>query len=296
MNRLSCSCVALALSFMVSAVALWSWAPGVQATEEAGTRDVDKRATVVALREALQRVAAAHGLDRRAALAEIDRLLAQAERDPASAGLRLGEAYALVRGEIRGLSAVDGRSNAGESVRVPPVFGAATEQSFRRQRESAGALRDALARIAEEPANQAAKPKVETVDALLAAADRAAAAGDLDEAKARATEALDFARAAIRVVREGTTQVRALVFASAAEEYRYEIDRHDSYRMLFRMSVPPEAQAGRVAELIAESDAARRDAEAMAAAGDHAGAIIRLEAATRACIAAMRSGGVFLPG
>lgn len=251
------------------------------------------QASVVVLRDALERVAAQRGQDRRAVLAEVDRLIAEANKRPDEAPALLGQAYALVRAEIRLLAQ---EQNAPRSETLSTGLRAPTRQSYERVRDSAGALRDALLRLSQEAGREGATAQVATVDRLLADAAAAAVGEHWEVAQGMATQAMDAARAGVRQIREGTTQVRALVFATPADEYRYELDRYASYRMLFETTVAPETLNEAIAARRREAESRFAAAEAEAAAGNYAKAITLLEEASQRWIAAMRAAGIYLPG
>jgi hypothetical protein len=264
--------------------------PGAHAAPPEGT---GLEASVRVLRDALERVAAQRGQDRREVLARIDGLLDEASKNPESASARLSAAYALVRSEIRLLAQEQNAPRADEPRAGSP---AATQRSYERVRDSAGALRDALQRLSQEAGRQAAAEQVATVDRLLAEAASEAGAAQWSAAQHTATQAMDFARAAIRQIREGTTQVRSLVFATPADEYRYELERYASYRLLFDATVAREAVTDAVASRRQEAETRLALADAEAKQGNYTKAVTLLEEAAQRWIAAMRAAGVYLPG
>jgi hypothetical protein len=92
-----------------------------------------------------------------------------------------------------------------------------------------------------------------------------------------------------------------LAFASAREEYEYEIDRNETHRMLITVLLADRKDAtgaisSDVKALTDKATALRREAEARAAIGDHAGAVKVLEESTRDLVRAIRSGGIYIPG
>lgn len=247
--------------------------------------------TVVALRDALQRGAAERGVDRAASLARIDELLAAGRRDPAQAAAHLNEAYALVRSEIRLLGNTAGGAN-GEIAPGDPASAASSRRAFERQRASAVALGEAFTRIAAEGKDAAAQQQAAEVTRRIAGADQRAAAGDWDEARRTVEQALELAKQGIRGLREGTTQVRALAFASAEDEYRYEVDRHDSYRMLLKMLAGDVSSGDR----LRRADELLRAAQERAGSGDFAQAVKLMEQASEELQRVIRAAGLYLPG
>ncbi|HEY5762835.1 MAG TPA: hypothetical protein VIS73_06480, partial [Rhodocyclaceae bacterium] len=163
-------------------------------------------ASVMVLRDALERVAAQRGQDRRTVLAEVDRLIGEAKGSRDQAPALLGQAYALVRAEIRLLAQ---EQNAPRNEAPAASVRAPTRQSYERVRDSAGALRDALLRLSQEAGREGAATQVAAVDRLLVDAATAADGERWETAQGLATQAMDAARAGVRQIREGTTQVRA---------------------------------------------------------------------------------------
>lgn len=114
-------------------------------------------------------------------------------------------------------------------------------------------------------------------------------------------EAYVAAKVGIEHLRGGDTLVRSLNFASKEEEYRYEIDRNDTHRMLVDILLKDKMQGdsnvtSTVTKFLARAAELRAQAERQAAAGDHAGAVSTLEASTREIVRAIRSAGVYIPG
>lgn len=269
------------------------WVALSATTAHAAPPQAGMEASVRVLRDALERVAAQRGQDRAAVLARIDRLLDEASKNPEAAQSSLSEAYALVRSEIRLLAQEQNapRTDVPRSASPPP-----TQRSYERVRDSATALRDALQRLSQEDGRQGAAAQVADLDRMLADAAGEAQSMRWPEAQRKATQAMDFARAAIRQIREGTTQVRSLVFATPADEYRYELDRYASYRTLFEAMVSPEAVTPFVDSKRQEAESRFASAEAEAKQGNYAKAVTLLEEAAQRWISAMRAAGVNLPG
>lgn len=172
---------------------------------------------------------------------------------------------------------------------------------FDARMESVKSLLAAQKRIAaEKPHTPGAREASAAVDRLLAEARELAAAGKLGEARTRLDEGYLIAKASIGSMRGGDTLVRTLKFETREEEFRYEIDRNDTHRMLIQLLIDGKRTAASgdvmVRTSVEKATALRQQADAIAAKGDHAGAIKMLEDSTAELVRAIRNAGVFIPG
>ena len=94
--------------------------------------------------------------------------------------------------------------------------------------------------------------------------------------------------------------MRSLQFESKEEEYLYEIDRYDTYRMLIGLLVDgqskSEAMKSKISDFVAQAGLLRTQAEEYAAQDAHEQAIELLEQSTRQLVRAIRSAGIYIPG
>lgn len=101
-------------------------------------------------------------------------------------------------------------------------------------------------------------------------------------------------------LRNGDTLVRSLNFSSPKEEYRYELNRNDTHKLLltvlFRDKSTISASNSRVNKFVNEADVLRRQAEQQAQAEHFPSAIKLLEKSTQTYIRAIRAAGVYIPG
>jgi len=178
------------------------------------------------------------------------------------------------------------------------VAGVKAQRDFDARLESARALLAAQQRITQEKGSAPeASTATRRIEALVADAERRAAAGRLDEAKTLVDRAYLMARVSIESLRRGDTLVRSLKFASPREEYDYEVDRNDTHRMLIQLLLAERKDgAPQMQGFVERSAAQRQQAEAAARRGDFAAAIKLLEDATRELVRAIRAGGVYIPG
>ena len=175
------------------------------------------------------------------------------------------------------------------------------EKDLERKEASIRALLDAHNRIAQEkgsnPSNQELRQAAET---KLRAAQQLRSKGDLEEALRYFNEAYFAVKLAVSELREGDTLVRNLKFATKEEEYRYELDRNDTHKMLVRLllkeRVKSESTRHMVESFVEKAAQLRQKAEAIAKKGDYEQAIEVLEESTRQLVRAIRGAGIFIPG
>lgn len=138
------------------------------------------------------------------------------------------------------------------------------------------------------------------VEQRLQKARTLAADENYDQARAVLDEAYLSVKASLERLRGGDTLVRSLNFASKEEEYRYELDRNDTLRMLVDVLLKERLKQQSVSQMVdthmAKAGELRAEAEAQAESGDYQNAIDKLDASTRQIIRAIRSAGVYVPG
>ncbi|MCP5150173.1 MAG: hypothetical protein H6983_10545 [Ectothiorhodospiraceae bacterium] len=167
--------------------------------------------------------------------------------------------------------------------------------------ESVGVLTKALERIGKEKGQGArAQAAVKRAEALIAEAESMRRAGDAQGARKRADEAYDVAKREIEDLRGGDTLVRSLTFATPEEEYRYEVDRNETHRMLVTVLLEEKRASKGVDRMVQgfldRARQLREEAEGLAGRGDFRGAIGTLERSTKELVRAIRGAGVYIPG
>lgn len=181
------------------------------------------------------------------------------------------------------------------------VVGDKQRADFNKRLDSLNQLLQAHERVRKEKGSSAGKdavngPVKEKMDRARALYD----AGKMEEARAALDEAYVEAKAAMGLLHGGDTVVRSLNFASKEEEYRYELDRNETHRVLLGRVLDDKADrpelrtqvkpfADRAAEL-------RKQAEAAAASKSYDKAIETLEESTKELVRAIRAAGIFIPG
>ena len=191
-----------------------------------------------------------------------------------------------------------------EAVRMVGTPSSVTEKhqrDFEARIGSVTALREALSRIAaEKGSGSSTQGAIAEVDGLLGKARAAQASGDMEAGWTSLNAAYDRAKREVESLRGGETLVRSLTFENPEAEYRYEVDRNDTHRMLLDVLAQESASAksskAMVDKFVARAAELRQEAEAQAARGDHAQAVKVLEQSTKELIRAIRSTGVYIPG
>ncbi len=172
---------------------------------------------------------------------------------------------------------------------------------YARRRESLQALATAHDRIATEKGEKGMNRVMQdTVAADLSVADTLLEQGKPDEARAALDAIYEAIKLSLEGLRGGDTLVRELKFATPEDEYRYELDRNDTHRMLVQVllaekmeSSPMRASAEK---LIGNAEELRSEAESVAGSKQFERAIELLEQSTKELIRAIRSAGVYIPG
>lgn len=172
---------------------------------------------------------------------------------------------------------------------------------FDARMESTRVLLEAHKRIsAEKGAGARTAELSQRIEALVAEASELARNGRIAEGRRTLDQAYLAVKAAIGGLRGGDTVVRSLNFASKEEEYRYEIDRNDTHRMLVQVLLKDRRGNAGVDGMVESSLQAaarlRQQAEQQAGQREHARAVQTLEDSTRELVKAIRSAGVYIPG
>jgi hypothetical protein len=175
------------------------------------------------------------------------------------------------------------------------VSGPKAQKDFETRLESVKSLLAAQKRISAEKPVQGSGETTQTIERLVAEAQRLAP-GDLTRARASLDQAYLVARAAIGSMRGGDTLVRTLTFASKEEEYRYEVDRNDTHQMLIQLLLKEKSGTAGVQDFVSRARELRGRAENASRGGDWTGGIHLLEESTRELVRAIRTAGIYIPG
>lgn len=166
------------------------------------------------------------------------------------------------------------------------------------RRDSVKALLAAQKRIRDEKGDSSgARDAATEIEKMLSEADQLAAAGKFEQGRAVVDKAYLVAKASVGSMRSGDTLVRSLNFASLEDEYKYELDRNDTHKMLIKVLVEQKGGGNSMIDgLVKKASEIRDGAENAAAKGDFQEGIRLLETSTKELVKAVRSAGIYIPG
>lgn len=181
------------------------------------------------------------------------------------------------------------------------VVGDKKRADYNKRVKSLDELLEMYERIRREKHSDAGKDQVDgPLKEKRARAQALFDAGQIDQARAMLDEVYAGVTVAMQKLHGGDTVTRSLHFSSKAEEYRYELDRNDTHRLLLtgllaektdRPQLQQQTQpfVDRAAEL-------RQQAESAASSGGYEKAIELLDESTAQLIRAIRATGIYIPG
>ena len=181
-------------------------------------------------------------------------------------------------------------------------------ENYQHKRQSLEALLEAQQQVRKEKAEQGAdKAMLDAAEEVerharkeLAQAQQQFAAGALDAAMKLVNDAYLSIKLSITQMHNGDRLVRSLHFETKEDEYKYELDRNDTHKMLINTVLKEKHEDPRLGKMmdipLHKADQLRQQAEEKAGQGDYEGAIKLLEQSTQQVIRAIRLGGIFIPG
>ena len=192
-------------------------------------------------------------------------------------------------------------SEAARAANGHPPITRKQADDYQLRRDSVEALATAHDRVAREKGQDELNAALQArVAQDVAASDELLAGGDAAGARTMLDSTYRAVKASLEGLRGGDTLVRELKFDSPEDEYRYELDRNDTHRMLVDVLFAEKMQNSPMRPTAdAFRDKAsnlREQAEAAASAAEFDAAIDLLEQSTRELIRAIRSAGVYIPG
>jgi hypothetical protein len=230
---------------------------------------------------------------------------AKAKRADAEVHLRSAE-EAYSRGDMKGAQADLQRATEEmfEAIREVGTGKAGVDKlkrDFDNKAKSVDVLLNAIERVADEKGGRSdVQQRASAIRQRARAAQSTADQGDLVAARKQLDGVYEDAKHELEKLREGETLVRTLEFASAEEEYHYELDRNDTHQMLLKVLVEERETNPGMQKLIdnyhGKSTQLRTQAEAEAGRGAFDLAVKSLEEATKFLQRAIRSAGVYIPG
>lgn len=174
------------------------------------------------------------------------------------------------------------------------------KQDFDARMTSVEALLAAQRRIAIEKNKGALETDTgNKIEAMMHDAGTLVAAGQIVRGRKLLDQAYAMVKTSIEGLRHGETLVRSLNFASKEEEYRYEIDRNDTHKMLVNLLLE-ERQSNPGLDVIVrkhmeKAGRLRAAAEEYEGRKDFAAGIKQLEESTHEMVHAIRAAGVYIP-
>jgi hypothetical protein len=124
--------------------------------------------------------------------------------------------------------------------------------------------------------------------------------GELDAAMNSLNSAYLSIKLSITQMHNGDRLVRSLHFETREDEYRYELDRNDTHKMLIHTVLKEKYEDPRLGKLmdvpLQKARELRGQAEKQAGEGDFETAIKLLEESTQQVIRAIRMAGIYIPG
>lgn len=181
------------------------------------------------------------------------------------------------------------------------VKGNRAQQLYESRVASVKALLEAFDRVAKEKnATSRVSDRRASIGSLLAEIEGMAKAGNYEGAVILLDKAYSAITSEVAALRDGDKLTKELSFASAEEEYVYEIDRNDSHVFLLKLTLaekPPHPSfAPQIETMRTDAEEMRKQAEAKAHGKDYAGAIKGLGDSTDKLIKALRMAGAYIPG
>lgn len=252
-----------------------------------------------ALTEALKRQDVAKGGGKAEEIAAIEAATTQAEKalnagDVGAAGTLIQDAYRRAKTAIASLQKPSELKTGSAALEVTRqqsaalMAGEGAHDGYTTRRASVVALLETGRRIAGE--KNSSRPEFAQAESLLKGADALAAAGKFGEGRTQLDQAYQLAKDAVRGLRSGEELTVDKNFASKADEYKYEQARNNDYQSLIGGVIhgqtdPSWGQAAERARLL------RNEAEALGAAGDFGGALLKIEESTTALKLILRRAG-----
>ena len=227
--------------------------------------------------------AAANIAEGRTALAQARAALGEA---------RLDEAAALADRALKSVSAASRRGGASA-----PLSESAQRKSLDDLGSQLASYRSSIVELGDHPkVGDAARALLVRIDGARDESARLAADGQLGDANRTLAAAYRLAVEEIARLRQGQEVVMSLKFDTPADEFAYEQRRFASNDILVEQMVAQgKAEGGRqmlVDKFSADARRSRDEAEALAARGDHAGAVALMEKAVGQLNRALQTMGV----
>ena len=175
------------------------------------------------------------------------------------------------------------------------------KHDYDKRKKSVKALGDAFNRIVAENYDKEIKLKVnKELAKMLESSDKFEKVGNHKSARIELDKAYVLLKQSIESLRGGQTLVRSLNFATAEEEYHYELDRNNTHKMLITLLLDEKKSSAYTQKAVSkfreQAESIRVQAEAAAQDKQFEQAVKLLEQSTKQLVRAIRSAGVYIPG
>lgn len=174
-------------------------------------------------------------------------------------------------------------------------------RDFGARKRTVEALNEAFNRISVEQKLTDIKDKTnKQLQSLIDNADTLMTGGEYELARVELDKAYQLLKVSIESMRGGQTLIRSLEFATTEEEYQYELDRNDSYKILIQLLLDEKRRSEYTQKMVLkftqQANLLRTQAEQAALKEQFAQAISLLEQSTQQLTRAIRSAGIYIPG
>ncbi|VAX01417.1 hypothetical protein MNBD_GAMMA22-1946 [hydrothermal vent metagenome] len=174
------------------------------------------------------------------------------------------------------------------------------KHDYDNRKKTVYALRKALNRINTGKNTDEQKKINAQLDKILAMSASLEQLGKYSSAKIELDKAYALLQSSIELVRGGQTLVRSLNFATPEDEYKYELDRYNTHKMLIKLLLGEKNNSDYVQKAVlkftTQATLLKKQAETAAIDKQFKEAISLLEKSTKQLVRAIRSAGVYIPG
>ncbi len=174
------------------------------------------------------------------------------------------------------------------------------KQDYDNRKKTVYALRKALNRISAEKNTTGQEKLNAQLDKIFTMSAKLEQLGKYQSAKIELDKAYALLQSSIELLRGGQTLVRSLNFATPEDEYKYELDRYNTHKMLIKLLLGEKNSSDYIQKTVlkftTQAALLKAQAETAAVGKEFKEAISLLEKSTKQLVRAIRSAGVYIPG
>ncbi len=174
------------------------------------------------------------------------------------------------------------------------------KQDYDNRKKTVYALRKALNRISAEKNTTGQEKLNAQLDKIFTMSANLEQLGKYKSAKIELDKAYALLQSSIELLRGGQTLVRSLNFATPEDEYKYELDRYNTHKMLIKLLLGEKNSSDYIQKTVlkftTQAALLKEQAETAAIGKEFKEAISLLEKSTKQLVRAIRSAGVYIPG